>query len=68
LRPSIRQARLLPNLWRASPTAEAFIYLKQQQAPPMKSLTLLLNGLQEGLIAYGAMFWGILPEEVQHER
>ena len=34
----------------------------------MKSLTLLLNGLQEGLIAYGSMFWGILPEEVQHER
>lgn len=34
----------------------------------MKSLTLLLKGLQEGLIVFGSTFWGILPEEVQHER
>ncbi len=33
----------------------------------MKRLTLLLNSLHEGLIIYGAMFWGILPYEVSHE-
>ncbi len=33
----------------------------------MKVLTLLLNGLYEGLIAYGGDFWCI-PEEVRDER
>ncbi len=34
----------------------------------MKRLTLLLNGLNHGLIVFGATFWGILPDEVNHER
>ncbi len=34
----------------------------------MKRLTLLLNGLHEGLIVYGAAFSGLLPDEVSHAR
>lgn len=34
----------------------------------MKVLTLLLHGLYGGLIAYGADFWCIPPEEVRDER
>ncbi len=34
----------------------------------MKMLTLLLDGLYTGLIAYGSDFWCIPPEGVSDER